>query len=143
IESLLYNNTNQTPSGLIDFLAVSHSTAPNYAIEWSSRTNYCPTITCGQQPAFATPGETLKALGGAEFDPRKTVYLPPESKQLVHVDSQSEGKIMKSQFSAHRVEIDLEANGPTLVVIAQSFYHHWRASIDGRPVPLLQANYAF
>ena len=30
-----------------------------------------------------------------------------------------------------------------MVVISQSFYHNWRAYIDGRPTPLLRANYAF
>jgi uncharacterized membrane protein YfhO len=30
-----------------------------------------------------------------------------------------------------------------MVVISQAFYHNWRASIDGRPTPLLRANYAF
>jgi len=41
------------------------------------------------------------------------------------------------------VEIDVESQGPGLVVIAQSFYRAWHASIDGRSVPLLRANHAF
>jgi uncharacterized membrane protein YfhO len=30
-----------------------------------------------------------------------------------------------------------------LVVIAQAFYHNWRASVADRPTPLLRANHAF
>ena len=36
-----------------------------------------------------------------------------------------------------------ETAEPALVVIAQSFYHNWRAYVDDRPTPLLRANYAF
>ena len=30
-----------------------------------------------------------------------------------------------------------------LAVIAQTYYHDWRAEVDGQPVPLLRANVAF
>ncbi len=143
VETLLYGDPNRTLTGLVDFLAVSHSTAPAYALDWSSRSNYCAMVTCGQQPVFATPETTTNALANPNFDPRKVVYLPVESKPLVVVSNQTEAKILRSQFSAHRVEIEVDAKAPSLVVIAQTFYHPWRASIDGRSVPLLRANHAF
>jgi uncharacterized membrane protein YfhO len=30
-----------------------------------------------------------------------------------------------------------------MLVVAQAYYHCWRASVDGRAVPLWRANYAF
>ena len=36
-----------------------------------------------------------------------------------------------------------EIGGTALIVIAQSYYHNWQAYVDGRPVQLLRANYAF
>ncbi len=30
-----------------------------------------------------------------------------------------------------------------MLVVAQAYYHCWRASVDGAPVPLWRANYAF
>jgi uncharacterized membrane protein YfhO len=30
-----------------------------------------------------------------------------------------------------------------MVVVAQAFYHPWRAFVDGKTVPLWRANYAF
>jgi uncharacterized membrane protein YfhO len=30
-----------------------------------------------------------------------------------------------------------------MFVVAQTYYHNWRASVDGRFVPLLRANYTF
>jgi len=143
IESLLYSNPNHAAPGLVNFLGVSHCTAPDYAIEWATRSDYCPLITCGQQPVFATPQQTLEALAAPDFDSTKTVFLTPESKPLVIGTNGTVAKIVRSEFSAHRVEIDVESKGPGLIVIAQSFYHAWHASIDGRSVPLLRANHAF
>jgi uncharacterized membrane protein YfhO len=37
----------------------------------------------------------------------------------------------------------VQAAEPTLVVLAQSYYHAWQAFVDGRRAPLLHANYAF
>jgi len=143
IESLLYANPNHAAPGLVNFLGVSHCTAPDYAIEWSTRSNYCPLITCGQQPVFATPQQTLEALAAPDFDSTKTVFFSPDAKPLVTVSHGTVAKIVRSDFSAQRVEIEVESQGPGLLVIAQSFYDAWHASIDGRPVPLLRANHAF
>ena len=35
--------------------------------------------------------------------------------------------------------MEVEATEPALVVISQSFYHNWRATVDGKSVPLLRA----
>ena len=47
------------------------------------------------------------------------------------------------QFSPHKVRMEVEAPEAALVVIAQSFYHNWRARVDDQPVRLLRANHAF
>jgi uncharacterized membrane protein YfhO len=30
-----------------------------------------------------------------------------------------------------------------MLVIAQSYYHHWKASVDGKPARIWRANHAF
>ena len=52
-------------------------------------------------------------------------------------------KILRANFSAHRGEIQIEAQERSWLVIAQNNYHCWRASWDGAPLRLWQANYAF
>src|SRR5439155_20305810 len=143
IESLLYGDAKPVARGLIDFLAVSKMTDPACAIDWSSRSNYCPMVTCGQEPIFASPQQTLDGLATPVFDPRKIVYLPLQAKALVTASKQPECKILHGDFSARQVEIAVETKAPTLVAIAQPFYHCWRASVAGKPVPLLSANHAF
>ena len=34
-------------------------------------------------------------------------------------------------------------DAPAMVVIAQTYYYPWHAYVDGKPVPLWRANYAF
>jgi uncharacterized membrane protein YfhO len=52
-------------------------------------------------------------------------------------------KLSGQKFSAHRVEVQMDATAPALVVIAQTYYPCWRATVDGAPTTLLHANHAF
>jgi uncharacterized membrane protein YfhO len=51
--------------------------------------------------------------------------------------------VLNSQFKTQRVDIDVEAAEPSLVVVAQTYYHDWRVYVDDQPAQLLRANYAF
>ena len=57
--------------------------------------------------------------------------------------SRFEPKILAATFSAQRGEIQIAASEPSWLVIAQNNYHCWRATSDGYPLHLWQANYAF
>ena len=39
--------------------------------------------------------------------------------------------------------IQIRGETPCLLTIAQAHYHRWRADVDGRPVKVWRANYAF
>jgi uncharacterized membrane protein YfhO len=51
--------------------------------------------------------------------------------------------VLGLQFKVQRADIEVEAAEPALVVVAQTYYHNWRAYVDGQPAHLLRANYAF
>lgn len=133
----------EPPSGLMDFLAVSHVNAPGRITQWVFRPTHQPWVTGGQKPVFADAQTTLRALGSQEFDPRREVYLPTAARELVAVNQTSSPKITTHEFASQRARIAVEAAEPTLVVVAQSFYHNWRAYVDGKATPLLRANHAF
>jgi hypothetical protein len=140
--SLLYGTTNDYPR-LDDFLGVSEITATNEIYDWQSRTTFLPLVTAGQQPVFLDDAGTLQALTGKNFDGAKVVFLPPEAKGLVPVTNQTEAQVISFKMGTQSVEAEVEAAAPALVVISQSFYHDWRASVDGAGTPLLRANYGF
>ena len=85
----------------------------------------------------------MLALAAPEFDPRRTVFLPPEARALVTVSNASPATVSVRQFSPHKVQLEVQAPEPALVVIAQSFYHNWQAYVDNQPARLWRANHAF
>ncbi len=143
IQSLLYASPTTDLPRVADFLAVSHVTKPGTLIEWTARTTQMPMITSGQQPVFADTNATLRALLDPGFDPRHVVYLPPEAKPFISVTNSGAVKISSHDFRANKIEVMAEAEQPALLVVAQSFYHPWRAYVDGQAVPLWRANHAF
>lgn len=149
VEELLYppagspaTNTT-TPDGLVDLLAVSHVSKPGSVTEWASRVGACPMVTLGQAPEFVSDEEALRRLVARDFEPRRIVLLPLEARTNLSVSGPGEGRILASRFSAHRVSLAVETAGPAVVVLAQSFYPCWRATVDGAPARLWRANYAF
>ena len=139
------NNTNPLASKpLLDFLGVSQISETNTIFAWHERNSYLPLITAGQQPVFSSALDTLKEMDSSDFDPRHVVYLPPETRDEITVtNNSSTAKIISPQFAAQRIQMNVETPSPTMVVIAQSFYHNWHAYIDGKPTRLWRANHAF
>jgi hypothetical protein len=100
-------------------------------------------VTAGQKPVFAGDTATLSALTAPDFDPRRVAYLPSETAGRLTVSNASTVKIFLRQFSAQNLRFETEASAPAMVVVAQSFYHCWRAYVDGQPTRIWRANYAF
>ncbi len=140
---LLYGSTNADYPHLQDFLAVSQVTAPGEFVEWKPRSSCLPMVTAGQQPVFVDETNSLRLLCSRDFQPAEVVLLPAESEHLVVAKARTTAQVISSRFQPHLVEVEAAGADPFLVVIAQSFYHRWRAYVDGRPVPLLRANYGF
>ena len=137
----MYLTTNEA-SRLKDFLGISHISNPTNTVDWVSRDSFLPMITAGQKPVFANDAETMNALIGDNFEPLRTVYLPLEARGRVRASDQAKARIVSSQFSPHRLEFEVEADAPAMVVVAQAFYHPWQAYVDGQPARLWRANYA-
>jgi hypothetical protein len=140
--SLLYGTTNAFPR-LEDFLGVSQVTAADSIFNWQARTNFLPLVTAGQKPVFLNDADTLRALARSDFDGGRVVFLPLEAKSLVGVTSQTVASIISTRFGRQGADLEVEADAPSLVVVAQTWYHDWRASVDGEPTRLWRANHAF
>ena len=139
--------TNADLPGLEDFMGVSQISAPDQIYHWQSRPNFLPLVTAGQKTGFPQRcRNALRALTQPDFDGSKIVLLPPEEKPFVTVTNQTSAKILNSKFGNRTVDVEVEAAEPSLVVVAQTYYHNWRARLDGsngRQPLLLRANLAF
>ncbi|MFL5732746.1 MAG: hypothetical protein ACJ78Q_06050, partial [Chloroflexia bacterium] len=53
----------------------------------------------------------------------------------------SPGKADVTEYTPGHVRVHASAARPALLVVAESFYPGWRATLDGKPVEILRANY--
>jgi len=141
--STIYGTTNAAFPHLADFLAVSYVTAPGDYINWVARQSWLPPATAGQRPIFLDDSQALSALRRPDFDGRRIVILPPSARTSMAVTNESDAQVSIRSWQNGRVELDVQASKPSLVVVSQSYYHNWRAYVDGRPTELFRANYAF
>ncbi len=129
-------------AGLLDFLGVKEQTALFAGSMWSNRTTAQPLVFAGAAPHFTPAIETLSQLLAADFNPRQVAHLPPEAEASIPTNA-ANARLTTHRFAAHEILAEVETDAPTLVTVAQSFYHPWRAFVDGQPVKLWRVNYAF
>jgi hypothetical protein len=143
LNSALYLSIKTCPDPLADFLSISQLTAPGENVKWNPRDSFLPLVTAGQQPVFADDTNALMTVLSPAFDPRRFVLLPPEARSFVSITNGTLAQATLESFAAQRVELSVTSAAPSLVVVAQTYYHRWQAQIDGQPARLLRANYAF
>ncbi|HEY3078300.1 MAG TPA: oligosaccharide flippase family protein [Chloroflexota bacterium] len=86
--------------------------------------------------------EALALLRAPGFDPRREVVLTgappsPESEGAVA------GSVTWLERRSDRLRLDVEADRPAYLVVADFHFPGWLASVDGADVPILLANHAF
>jgi hypothetical protein len=142
--TMIYSATNTDFTALENFLGVSQTTAPENLLAWQARPNFLPLVTAGQKPVFvdyvSSPGWQLAQ---PDFHGRKMVFLSVDEKSSIRVTNQTSAKILATKFTNQAVDAEVDAAEPSLVVVAQTYYHNWHVTMDGESAPLLQANYAF
>jgi hypothetical protein len=140
---LFYVFPDRDLSRLEDFLSVSHRTAPGELVQWQARTSFLPEVTAGQSPVFLDDTNAVHQMMRPDFDPAQVVFLPMDAQSSVTVTRRTEARILSQLFARQRIDLEVEAPQPSLVVISQTSYPCWRACADGHPAQVLRANYAF
>ena len=88
----------------------------------------------------------LQRLIDPNFDPRSTVLLESpitmDERESSRVSVEA-GDILALHEEWNRRTIRFVAARPGLVVVAYTHYPGWQATLDGQPVSILRANYAF
>ena len=144
VERYLYYTPGVSYSqGFLDFVSTAWFSSPDNPVEWTARTNFLPVMTAGQRPVFMDDEKSMAAMTTNSFEPCAVVYLPESERALVTVSNQTTCALHNVLFKQNRVEADVDAAEPSLVVLSQTFYHLWHAEVDGQSVPLLRANVAF
>jgi Bacterial membrane protein YfhO len=117
-----------------------------------------PSWRAGPVRVFAVPGTLPRAyaVGGVrhaadlaaveqilarDFDPAREVILDDPGSPATAAGPVGDCRIVERRPDRVRIEADLGA--PGYVVLVDGFSAGWRATVDGRPAPLLRANLAF
>jgi hypothetical protein len=143
VQSLLYATATTELPGLADFLGAAWITSPTNLVEWMRRESSLPLVTAGQEPVFVPAAALPAALARPGFDGRRQVFLPEDVRGRVTVTNAAQATIHSLEFAAHEVRFTVKADAPTWVVVAQSYYHPWRAFVNGQPARIWRANHAF
>lgn len=83
----------------------------------------------------------LKQMSRADFNPREVAYISGAT-QGAGGSAPAEGTADIIEDCSSRVRISLDMQTPGTVVLSDRWSPGWKAFLDGRPVPVLKANYA-
>ena len=88
--------------------------------------------------------ELLRRLSRRGFDPLAASYVEGDPGFVSGAGSPRRGHAVEFTVDErHVVELDVHLDAPGLVVLADTHYPGWRASVDAEPAPILQTNYLF
>jgi hypothetical protein len=143
VTALPYDHTDRGFPRLLDFLGVSQTTVAGTTLDWAPRPTALPLVTAGQQPVFADDRAALDALSQTNIDLRQIVFLPLEARGIIAATQQTSARVREARFANQSISLQTEAPAASLVVISQTHYPAWRAYVDGQPIKIWRANYAF
>ena len=138
---VFFATNSQAAEPLADFLGISQ--AATNLFEWEHRPAAMPIATAGQMPVFAEAAAIRASINAPDFEPRRTVYLPARHRGKITAPNHVTATISPSRWENRHAEFIVDAQSPTLLVVAQSFHHNWRAYVDGKPTEVFEANHAF
>ena len=143
---LLYGHDRPFPERFADFLGVTRISSGETLFTWAHRTNALPLVTAGPEPIFTDATNTLRDLVGTGYDPAGIVFLPKELlavSRATNASAITRATVLSTRWDRESISIEVEANAPVWVVIAQTYYHLWKAFEGERELPIRRANRAF
>jgi hypothetical protein len=163
VQRFLYESGASDSPRLLDFLSVATTVLVDGGFSPLNRTSAWPVATSGQKPKYYSErdvlevlaqhgkkppvgaiGDVLPSAGSVSWSLRDGVMLPKDAQPWTSREDHSTARLANNQvWSAHEIAFESSATAPAFVVIAQTYYHPWKAYVDDKPVPLLRANHAF
>ena len=95
----------------------------------------------GQYQIISDTQNAVETLLNPQFDYQHTLILS----QSPHIDPQPDPTATATitQYQPQRVSITTQSIKPQLLLLNDTYYPGWNATIDGQPAPILRANHAF
>lgn len=126
-----------------DYMSITHVTSRKGPMDWIRRSSALAPVTAGQEPNFLPVSEMPKAMVEPGFDSRRTILVPENARSEFAIGGVKEAAVSDLVMKPHRIQFKVASPRPTVVSVAQSHYHWWRAYVDGVPTSIHVANGAF
>jgi hypothetical protein len=88
-----------------------------------------------------SPEAALAHFQSLALDPRQTVVLEAEQAPSLPAGPPVESQATILAENPQRIEIQVQAAAPGYLVLLDTFYPGWAATLDGQPTPIYRANY--
>jgi len=94
---------------------------------------------------IADEPQALAELTAASFEPRRSVILGEFVRHDVafRQDAGTNDLARIEHYGAHRVVVAVSVEAPGFLVLSDTFYPGWRATVDGRAAKIYRANVLF
>lgn len=86
---------------------------------------------------------TLNELVSPAFDPWQTVLLAesPAVPSATSATNENSGTVEYTSYAPTDIKFHTQAATPTVLLLNDQYDPHWRVTVDGKPTPLLRANF--
>lgn len=86
---------------------------------------------------------TLRRLAGQSFDPRSSVLVTGAVPSRSPAPASSDEQVTVEAYDPEQIVLRARVAAPGALVLADTFYPGWQATVDGESVPILRANLMF
>lgn len=93
----------------------------------------------GRSRVVRSDAEALETILSSAFDPWKDVVITGDGAPKVD-GSENAGVATVRSYRRNGVVVDVDAAGPSYLVLSDTFFPGWRATVDGKPTRIVQAN---
>jgi hypothetical protein len=93
--------------------------------------------------AAATPAQALEEIQKLNFNPRESVIIPalPPGYREPADSGYAPREVRIEAYGPRQVRLTTQAGQDKFLVLSEAYSPYWRAVVDGRPAPVLRANY--
>lgn len=120
------------------FISITNAAGPFALLEFTGALPRAKLYS--QWQASTNDQQTLQQLTSADFNPEQTVILSSEAPAPA-ADGNAPGQVEFASYAPKHIKLAAKAQTPSVLLLNDRYDPDWKAFVDGKPAPLLRANF--